>query len=101
MDPDYFRSDVDSVLQVLGNQILPNGQKGFFYPDNFTFGADRLPESDLRRRAFGGGRDGGDGHYVPTAGRDSSQYLAAGEINLGRCKSRGWKTIPTFPTMAS
>jgi hypothetical protein len=23
---------------VLGSQIMPNGRKGLFYPDNFTFG---------------------------------------------------------------
>lgn len=39
VDPAYFRSDVeDMLLQVLGNRFLPNGQKGLFYPGNFTFG---------------------------------------------------------------
>jgi len=39
VDPAYFKSDVQQqLLQVLGSQILPNGQKGLFYPDNFTFG---------------------------------------------------------------
>jgi len=39
VDPDYFQSDVkQALLAVLGNQILPNGQKGLFFPDNFTFG---------------------------------------------------------------
>lgn len=39
VDPDYFRAHVErSLLQVLGSQRLLDGQKGFFYPDNFTFG---------------------------------------------------------------
>ena len=39
VDPAYFRADVEAALQqVLGSGILPNGQKGIFYPDNFTFG---------------------------------------------------------------
>jgi hypothetical protein len=39
VDPTYFRSDVEwMVLQVLGSRMLANGQRGYFYPDNFTFG---------------------------------------------------------------
>ncbi|MEM9218820.1 MAG: putative baseplate assembly protein [Cyanobacteria bacterium P01_F01_bin.150] len=35
----YFRSDVKASLQqVFSSRILPNGQRGFFHPDNFTFG---------------------------------------------------------------
>jgi hypothetical protein len=37
--PDYFRSDVKAaLLEVFSNQILPDGQRGVFHPDNFTFG---------------------------------------------------------------
>lgn len=37
--PGYFRSAVEAaLLEVFSDRILPNGQRGFFYPDNFTFG---------------------------------------------------------------
>jgi len=37
--PDYFRPDiVQAVLFVLSNRINPDGSRGFFHPDNFTFG---------------------------------------------------------------
>ena len=37
--PGYFRSAVELALsQTFSNQVLPNGQLGFFHPDNFTFG---------------------------------------------------------------
>jgi hypothetical protein len=37
--PGYFRSTVkQALLEVFSNRILPNGQLGFFHPDNFTFG---------------------------------------------------------------
>ena len=37
--PDYFRSDVKAaLLQVFSNRILPDGRRGVFHPDNFTFG---------------------------------------------------------------
>jgi predicted phage baseplate assembly protein len=37
--PDYFRSDVKAaLLEVLSNGDLPDGRRGLFHPDNFTFG---------------------------------------------------------------
>ena len=35
----YFRSNVkQSLLKAFSSYDLPNGQRGFFHPDNFTFG---------------------------------------------------------------
>lgn len=37
--PDHFRANVEEALLVaLGNQTLPASGRGFFHPDNFTFG---------------------------------------------------------------
>ena len=37
--PDYFRGDVKAaLLELFSNRILPNGRRGVFHPDNFTFG---------------------------------------------------------------
>lgn len=37
--PGYFRSDVEErLLEQLGSGVLPGGGRGFFHPDNFTFG---------------------------------------------------------------
>ncbi len=37
--PDYFRSDVHAaLLEVFTSRTLPNGRRGVFHPDNFTFG---------------------------------------------------------------
>lgn len=36
--PDHFVGDVRrAVLAVLSNRVLPDGRKGFFHPDNFSF----------------------------------------------------------------
>lgn len=36
---DYFRSDVQRELfDILSNRDLPDGRRGLFHPDNFTFG---------------------------------------------------------------
>lgn len=35
----YFRTDVQrSLLDRFSNRVLPDGTRGFFHPDNFTFG---------------------------------------------------------------
>jgi predicted phage baseplate assembly protein len=37
--PGYFRTDVQrSLLDRFSNRVLPDGTRGFFHPDNFTFG---------------------------------------------------------------
>ena len=37
--PDYFRKEVKTALeQVFSNTILPNGRRGVFHPDSFSFG---------------------------------------------------------------
>jgi hypothetical protein len=37
--PNYFRSNVkQALLDVFSNGDLPDGRRGFFHPDNFTFG---------------------------------------------------------------
>lgn len=37
--PDRFNTDVErDVLEVLSSQTLPDGRRGLFHPDNFTFG---------------------------------------------------------------
>jgi hypothetical protein len=39
VDPEYLRSDVEeAMLRAFSSIALPDGQKGFFHPDNFTFG---------------------------------------------------------------
>jgi hypothetical protein len=39
VQPDYFRSDVRAaLLEVFSSGIRPDGSKGFFQPDRFTFG---------------------------------------------------------------
>ncbi len=36
---DYFRNRIKSALQdVFSSRVLPGGGRGYFYPDNFTFG---------------------------------------------------------------
>src|SRR5262249_61697455 len=37
--PGHFRTDVANAVRIaLSAQVLPDGTRGFFHPDNFTFG---------------------------------------------------------------
>jgi hypothetical protein len=39
VEPEYFRGDVKSVLlDVFSDRTYPDGRRGVFHPDNFTFG---------------------------------------------------------------
>ncbi len=39
VEPNYFRSEVkEALLEAFSNRELPDGRRGFFHPDNFTFG---------------------------------------------------------------
>ena len=39
VEPGYFHSDVKKVLlETFSNQELPDGRRGFFHPDNWSFG---------------------------------------------------------------
>jgi hypothetical protein len=47
VQPDYLRGHVKAVLlDLFSNRILRNGQRGFFHPDNLTFGTG-IPLSKL------------------------------------------------------
>jgi hypothetical protein len=98
VDPSYFRSDVEqSLLQVLGNRILPNGQKGLFYPDNFTFGQTvYLSPVYAAARSVPGVLSVTATQFQPQ-GVNSTQYLATGQIKLGSLQVARLDNDPSFP----
>jgi hypothetical protein len=98
VDQTYFQSDVEqSLLQVLGNQILPDGQKGLFYPDNFTFGQTvYLSRVYAAARSIPGVISVTATQFQPQ-GLSSPQYLAAGEIKLGSLQVARLDNDPSYP----
>ena len=98
VDADYFQADVEeSLLQVLGNQILPNGQKGLFYPDNFTFGQTvYLSPVYAAARSVAGVVQVTATEFQPQ-GASSSQFLTTGEIKLGSLQVARLDNDPSFP----
>lgn len=96
--PNYFQADVkQSLLQVLGNGILPNGTKGLFYPDNFTFGQTvYLSPVYTAARKVAGVLSVVATTFQPQ-GVNTTRYLAAGEIKLASLQVARLDNDPDFP----
>jgi hypothetical protein len=98
VDPSYFQADVEqSLMQVLGSGILPDGTKGLFYPDNFTFGQTvYLSPVYVAARSVPGVTSVTAITFQPQ-GVNTTQYLAAGEIKLGALQVARLDNDPNFP----
>jgi predicted phage baseplate assembly protein len=99
VDPDYFQSDVQAALkQVLGSGISATGQKGFFYPDNFTFGQTvYLSKIYAATRSVTGVRSVRATSFQPQGWNATNQYLELGEIPIGSLQVARLANDPSFP----
>lgn len=98
VDPSYFNAAVKTALSaVLGSQLLPDGTRGYFYPDNFTFG-----QTVYLSPIYAGVRSV-PGVCTVTAtvfapqGDPSKVYLMNGEIPLGPFQIARMDNDPSFP----
>lgn len=98
VDPNYFQSHVEqALLEVLGNGILPNGSKGLFYPDNFTFGQSvYLSPVYAAARSIPGVTIVQATQFQPQ-GVNTTQYLIAGQIKLGSLQVARLDNDPSYP----
>lgn len=98
VDPSYFQKDVQQRLsQALGTGIIANGQKGLFYPDNFTFGQTvYLSPIYAAARSVAGVVSVTATIFQPQ-GVNSPSCLAAGEIKLGPLQVARLANDPSFP----
>lgn len=98
VDSDYFQLDVEqSLFEVLGNKILPNGTKGLFFPDNFTFGQTVfLSPVYLAARSVPGVLSVTATQFQPQ-GINTGKYLRAGEIKLGSLQIARLENDPSLP----
>jgi predicted phage baseplate assembly protein len=81
----HFRGDVEqAVLRTLSNQVFPDGQRGFFHSDNFTFGqALFLSQLYSQVKAI----DGVDSALVTKFqrfGKSADNELGQGFVRMGR-----------------
>lgn len=99
IDPDYFSADVESALvRVLGCGILPDGTKGVFYPDNFTFGQTvYLSPIYAAARKVAGVQSVTATVFQPQGAPPTSIYLNTGEIPLGPFQIARLENDPSLP----
>ncbi|HSL00263.1 MAG TPA: putative baseplate assembly protein [Rubrobacteraceae bacterium] len=96
--PEHFRSDVKAaLLEVLGNRNLPDGRRGLFHPDNFTFGQ---PVHLSRLYEAAQGVEGVDRVEIPVFGRQGAQderALLEGRLTMHRLEIVRLDNDPNFP----
>jgi hypothetical protein len=97
---DYFRSDVKAaLLQVFSNRVLPDGTRGVFHADNFSFGQpvylSPLYAAAMKVEGVAAVRIT---KLQRQASPDPSQSaLKAGKLTLGRLEIARLDNDPNFP----
>lgn len=96
--PEHFRSDVKAaLLEVLGNRNLPDGGRGVFHPDNFTFGQ---PVHLSRLYEAAQGVEGVDWVEISVFGRlgaPGERALREGKLLMHRLEIARLDNDPNFP----
>ena len=96
--PDHFRSDVKAaLLRVFSKRTLPDGRRGAFHPDNFTFGQ---PVYLSRIYAAAQAMDGVasvDVTQFERQGRPDPQAFADGVLKFARLEIPRLDNDPNFP----
>jgi hypothetical protein len=96
--PEYFRSDVKAaLLQVFSNRDLPDGRRGLFHPDNFTFG-----QTVYLSRLYAAAQavDGVASVQITQferKGQPAPQPLADGRLTFARLEIARLDNDPNFP----
>jgi predicted phage baseplate assembly protein len=96
--PDYFRSDVKAaLLEVFSSRALPDGRRGIFHQDNFTFGQ---PVYLSPLYAAAQSLPGVESVHITTfqrQGRPDTQALVEGVLTLRRLEIARLDNDPNFP----
>jgi predicted phage baseplate assembly protein len=96
--PDYFRSDVkQALLEVFSNRILPDGRRGVFHPDNFTFGQPVYLSKLYADAQSVAGVDSVQITKFQRQGNDASDATASGVLDIGRLEIARCDNDPNYP----
>ncbi len=96
--PEYFRSDVKAtLLEVFGNGTLPDGRRGLFHPDNFTFGQPVYLSRLYEAAQAVEGVNWVEISVFQRQGVPDDAALAAGELSLHRLEIARLDNDPNFP----
>jgi hypothetical protein len=94
----YLASDVKAaLLQTFSNRILPDGRRGLFHPDNFTFGQTVYLSSLFAAAQAVAGVDSLDITKFHRQRIPGKEALASGKLELGRLEIARLDNDPDFP----
>jgi hypothetical protein len=95
---EYFRSDVKArVLETLSNRDLPDGRRGLFHPDNFTFDQTIYLSPILAAVHDVAGVSSASFVKFQRQGTDTRRYIDDGKLTLGRLEVARLDNDPNFP----
>jgi len=98
VEPDYFRADVRSVLlDVLSARAFPDGRRGVFHPDNFTFGQSVYLSPLYAAAQAVEGVASVEIKKLQRLRRESQQALDDGFLSVGRLEVARLDNDPNFP----
>jgi hypothetical protein len=94
----YFASDVKAaLLEVFSNRILPDGRRGIFHPDNFTFGQSVYLSTLYAAAQAVQGVDSIDITKFQRQGIDSNDAIDTGRLEIQRLEIARLDNDPNFP----
>ena len=95
---DYFRSDVKArILDVLSNRTLPDGRRGLFHADNFSFGQTIYLSPILAAVRRITGVTSANGNTFQRQGTNESRYIDDGRLTLSGPEVARLDNDPNFP----
>ncbi|MBN1262498.1 MAG: putative baseplate assembly protein, partial [Anaerolineae bacterium] len=98
VNPDYFRADVAEALQqVYSAHTRPDGTRGIFHPDNFTFGQHVYLSQIYAAAQDIAGIDAYEVAAFQRLGVPSRKALDEGKLILGRLEIARLDNDPNFP----
>jgi len=94
----YFQADVRrGLLERLGSRVLPGGIRGFFHPDNFTFGQPVYLSQVISAALGVPGVETVEALRFQRWGKAANQELQNGVITLGTLEIARLDNDPNFP----
>jgi hypothetical protein len=96
--PSHFRGDVKkAVLEALSNRTLADGRRGFFHPDNFTFGQSLYLSQLYAALEAVEGVDSAEVTTFERFGKEPNGELERGSIETARLEVIRLDNDPNFP----
>jgi predicted phage baseplate assembly protein len=96
--PDHFRGDVKAaLLKIFSKRTLPDGRRGVFHPDNFTFGQPVYLSQIYAAAQAVDGVASADVTQFERQGRPDPQAFADGVLKFARLEIPRLDNDPNFP----